>query len=108
MDSGHPRIQDSVEEWLTKWLNWSIGIDQLIYEALLARFFQAQLSSGSTIRESQRRRYSGRSSNMADSAGRKRGSTSGIVTLAKVSIGVLQPNVTFNSGEMVVTFDFAS
>jgi hypothetical protein len=102
-------IQESVEEWLTKWLNIPIGIDQLIYQKL----FDAVLSDTALYKiddpvtllteltPSDPTNYGGFGPSGAD------GTMPAVVTLAKVTANVLQPAVTFTSHEMMVTFDFA-
>jgi hypothetical protein len=103
-------IQDDVEEWLMRWLNTSIGIDQLIYQALLD-----DILAGSALYEiddpaklideivpSDPSKFGGYGPDGTD------GTTTATVTLSKVQVGVLQPNVSFTDHEMIVTFDFAS
>lgn len=102
-------IQDSVEQWLTKWLNVSIGIDQLIYEVLLKAILanapfkiDDPVKLISAVTPADPTKYGGFGPTGTD------GSTTKAVTLAAVTLGVLQPAVTFTGGEIVVTFDFAS
>ena len=101
-------IQESVEEWLTKWLNTSIGIDQLIYQAL----FDAILSGTALYKiddpvtllsedtPADPTKYGGFGPSGTD------GKISAIVTQPKVTVKVLEPTVAFSTHEMRVTFDF--
>ena len=101
-------IQDDVEEWLMRWLNMSIGIDQLIHQALLDAVLKGtalyKIDDPVTLMSedvaSDPTKYGGFGPSGEDAA------TAATVTLAKVAVRVLKPNVEFNDHEMVVTFDF--